>query len=531
MNALYELQKDLHKHIKNSYSNFRKKGAEKMSLVAANTLLKGLESWYTQFVNNHKKILDVSQDHAAHDYFKSHFCDQVTDEYFDRKGKFLQFIEDEKGVATANATTPQTLALHLTQMTSVDHQSLPKITLPKFHGLQSEWENFRHLLRSIVHRRTDLDTSVKYVHLRSSLSDEALERIKSIPISAEDYERAWTALFKHYDNKRRAVNILVSKLFNVQPMKSETASELQRVWMEINGSLESLKALGRTDEEIGNDLLVHLFVTHFDANTKKDWMKSVGKENDSPCILKQVREFVEAQLENLESPEDTRELHRSQSANANSHSKGKSKPRPKTENESSTAHALQAVNKDSPVKLFKCSICSGDHPIYKCESFLKKSVSERLQFVKSKSLCFNCLGSKHPTKNSKSRYSCMQCRTRHHTLLHLDKQESSGNSDSANNSTRGSNCNYEASSNVVASSHSTQAVGCKGVLLATAQVCVIGPKGERVIVKALLDSCSQVSLVTRSLCTHLPQSNTHVCIEGVGDKGSLISNKSAILLS
>ena len=114
-------------------------------------------------------------------------------------------------------------------------------------------------------------------------------------------------------------------------------------------------------------------------------------------------------------------------------------------------------------------------------------------------------------------------------MLHFDKQESSGNSDSPNNSPRGSNCNYEASSNVVVSSNSTQAVGRKGVLLATAQICVICPKGEHVIVKALLDSCSQVSLVTRSLCTRLAlsQNNTHVCIQGVGDKGSHISNKSA----
>ena len=213
---------------KNSYANFRKKGVEKMTLVAANTRLKGHESWYTQFENNHKRILGLAQENAAHEYFKSHLCDQVTDEYFDRKGEFLQFIEDEKVAARANTTTPPTSpAFNLTQVSMINHQSLPKITLPKFHGLQSEWENFRDLFRSIVHRRTDLDSSVKYVHLRSSLSDEALERIKSIPISAEHYDKAWTALIKHYDNKRRTVNILVSKLFNVQPMKSETASELQ----------------------------------------------------------------------------------------------------------------------------------------------------------------------------------------------------------------------------------------------------------------------------------------------------------------
>ena len=49
------------------------------------------------------------------------------------------------------------------------------------------------------------------------------------------------------------------------------------------------------------------------------------------------------------------------------------------------------------------------------------------------------------------------------------------------------------------------------------------------IVRALLDSYSQVSIITRSLCTRLAlaQSNTHVCIQGVGDKFSLIANKLA----
>ena len=173
--------------------------------------------------------------------------------------------------------------------------------------------------------------------------------------------------------------------------------------MEINGPLESLKSLDRIDEEIWNDLFVHLVVMQFDANTKKDWKKSIGKENDYPCTVAQVKEFVESQLENLESPENTRDPHRSQLSNLNSNAKGIQKYKSKMENESSTAHALQTVNKDSSVAPFKCSLCNGDHPIDKCELFLKKPILERQQFVRSKSLCFNCLGTKHSTKHCRSR--------------------------------------------------------------------------------------------------------------------------------
>ena len=273
----------------------------------------------------------------------------------------------------------------------------------------------------------------------------------------------------------------------------------------------------------------------FDANTKKDWKKSIGKENDSPCTLDQVKEFVESQLENLESPEDTRESIRSQSTNSSLSAKGKSKSKSRTEYESGTAHALQTVHKDSSAKPLKCCLCNNDHPIHTCEIFRKKSVLDRQQFVKSKCLCFNCLSHRHSSSNCKSRYSCLYCKARHHSLLHAHKPESVANSDATNGAVQSANSNIEVTSNtsnVVASPsfiHSTQTVGRAGVLLATAQICVIGPKGERIMARALLDSCSQVSLITRNLCTRLAlaQSPTRVCIQGVGDKGSLISNKSA----
>ena len=67
---------------------------------------------------------------------------------------------------------------------SVETQSLPKMNLPKFSGTFAEWENFRDLFRSVVHRRTDLDASIKYYHLRTNLTGEALDQIKSIPLQA-----------------------------------------------------------------------------------------------------------------------------------------------------------------------------------------------------------------------------------------------------------------------------------------------------------------------------------------------------------
>ena len=183
----------------------------------------------------------------------------------------------------------------------------------------------------------------------------------------------------------------------------------------------------------------------------------------------------------------------------------------KTENESSTAHALQTVSKDalkqdSSCKPSKCILCSSDHSLSKCDQFTKKSIPERREFVKTKHLCFNRLGSSHPKQQWKSRYSCYTCLARHHTLLHINTNRNSNYSDAnsvANNQMVDSSL-YSGESNALTnavttiSSHSTQAYGkSSGILLATAQVYVIGPQNIQVKVKALMDSCSQVSLITQ----------------------------------
>ena len=66
------------------------------------------------------------------------------------------------------------------------------------------------------------------------------------------------------------------------------------------------------------------------------------------------------------------------------------------------------------------------------------------------------------------------------------------------------------------------------VLLATARVYVEGPNGVRVLARALIDQCSQVSLISRSLCQRLRLNNksVHVPICGVGSYTAAVSSES-----
>ena len=62
-------------------------------------------------------------------------------------------------------------------------------------------------------------------------------------------------------------------------------------------------------------------------------------------------------------------------------------------------------------------MCKGPHPIWNCEAFLKLKVDQRIEVVKEKRLCFNCLGP-HKKTDCRSKYKCRECQMKHHTLIH-----------------------------------------------------------------------------------------------------------------
>ena len=79
---------------------------------------------------------------------------------------------------------------------------------------------------------------IKLYFLRTHLMGEAVEKIKSIAISSDNYETAWTTITDYYENKRRMVSTHVADVFSAKPMKAESSSELKRLVGEIINPLE-----------------------------------------------------------------------------------------------------------------------------------------------------------------------------------------------------------------------------------------------------------------------------------------------------
>ena len=110
-------------------------------------------------------------------------------------------------------------------------------------------------------------------YLRTYLTGEALEKIKSLFITNDNCDRAWASLVDYYENQRCIVGSHIADIFSVKSMKSDTSSEIKRIATEIFNHIASLKSLNRASS-LGSDLIVHFTLNRLDLNTRKEWDKT-----------------------------------------------------------------------------------------------------------------------------------------------------------------------------------------------------------------------------------------------------------------
>ena len=190
------------------------------------------------------------------------------------------------------------------------------------------------------------------------------------------------------------------------------------------------------------------------------------------------------------------------------------------------------------IKLFACPLCTEQHRLYLCKKFISMSVDERRDYVKSLSICFNCLGGKHKASACRSRMSCRNCAKGHHTLLCTAKVSQTNSritshaaSTASNDRTGREECNTNDMSEVT--SHSSESnvpneLACPTshiisqnsiILLGTAIVAVKAASGMFNNVRVLIDPGSQASFITTACQQRLglPRKQSMVACKGLAE--------------
>ncbi|XP_033225961.1 uncharacterized protein LOC117178646 [Belonocnema kinseyi] len=163
-----------------------------------------------------------------------------------------------------------------------------------------------------------------------------------------------------------------------------------------------------------------------------------------------------------------------------------------------------------------CPLCQASHSLYNFEKFGALPIESRIDEVRKQRFCFNCLitGRHNRQCNAGSRNKCHK---KHNTLLHLDYFVRPQTTDS--------NTQVELPAPHLEPVNKTSTVltnlndplANEEIMLGTAIVWVEDSSGKLHECPALLDSCSQVNIVTRKLCHRLKieMSNSGTVVSGV----------------
>ena len=119
----------------------------------------------------HEQIEDCATDEDEKgSYFTSEFSARTEDSYYLNKGKFLDMIRQFQH---SDGAVPRVSSVA---------QQLPKLTLPKFSGLYTEWLAFRDLFTSMVINNASITPIEKMHYLKVSLFNEPAALVASIPV-------------------------------------------------------------------------------------------------------------------------------------------------------------------------------------------------------------------------------------------------------------------------------------------------------------------------------------------------------------
>lgn len=390
------------------------------------------------------------------------------------ENQYFSAISQAKRIINKKSQLPQNNA---SVNPSCDYK-LPKLSVPQFSGAFNEWISFKSSFNSMIHNNAKLNNLQKYHYLLSALRGDAALTIQGMDLTDQNYSQAWQAILERYDMLRKNVYSHLDKLTETSPLTKESCVGLRKLIDDVSISIRALRSLNRSVDN-WDDIIVYLTVKKLDSTTKKEWDRTLGKD-DMPTF-KQLIEFLNKKCVSLESSSSNVVVEK---IKVNNH--------------------LISINK-------QCNLCKGDHKVANCDKFKALTVENRINKTRELGLCINCIKPANHTVNKCFARPCYICNKRHNTLLHLNKQPIANQIAESNNNPQSSSSNF--------AGHSISTVE---VLLSTVVLKIFDKNNKTSDCRALLDCGSQSNFITHDLVNKLDLEVTDavINISGINNAAS-----------
>ena len=239
-----------------------KKRSRTIILKFMNDLLADLESLYgEEEVSENDLIEIISKKELLEKKYKK--CEQLSeeigdlidkDEDFEKDMEFVQRYEVElskKLSALSHFIDENKILKEKAKSDTVrcDSKSnvtvkLPRFEIKKFAGERTEWQSFKQSFEEAIDKQTTLSSIEKMNYLLCYLSDEALNCVKGLQLSNENYETAKDMLDKRFGNKQLVINSHVKKLMHLSYVEGSNVKGLRTLFDTIETEVRSLDAIG-----------------------------------------------------------------------------------------------------------------------------------------------------------------------------------------------------------------------------------------------------------------------------------------------
>ena len=378
--------------------------------------------------------------------------------------------------------------------TSSQFYRLPKLSLPTFDGDVLKWQSFWDSFECTIHANPSLTDVQKFAYLQSQLEGNAARVIAGFALTNVNYTRAVELLQERYGQTHKITHASMQALLSL-PKPSSRVDSLRLFYDSLETHIRSLEARGDNQDTFGT-LLVPIILDKLPSEMRQNLARVNG---DNDWKLQFLRTALNKEIKILEAGETTRtqEIQHSD-ATALFHAGARPKNKPLYQSKET-----RYTNTDKKQLEIKCALCANGHKSNDCSVY--PDTASRLEIVKQKRLCFNCLGN-HQVAKCNSIKRCQICKRKHHTAI-CNSKTSQGSSDSQNTENRKTERHFQntehhnperPNSMVMHSSSSFQ----DNVLLKTA-IATVSSDSVQADASILFDEGSQKSFITEKLAREL----------------------------
>ncbi|XP_036147267.1 uncharacterized protein LOC105840896 [Monomorium pharaonis] len=292
---LIEAQSELLCRMSRTVENLKKTGAARTTQGAVESL-QALDANWERFQKNHEALrTGFKKALAEHEYFKMNLLSVAEDTVIEQRGILmdtLRVLRDQSRDRAEQAATPAQPA------EDPSKRKLPTIDLPFFSGNIQDWPAFRDLFLSILERHPNLASVERLHYLKTRVQDEAEERIRNLPTTAKNFQRAWAILEERYENKRVLVKSCLATFCANPRLKGESVADLKKLVHSMIRTSGALETIGRK-AAYDNDFFVHYVTEMLDQKTRREWEDAIDDSKEPPTY-EQLRAFLDRRLRTLE---------------------------------------------------------------------------------------------------------------------------------------------------------------------------------------------------------------------------------------